>query len=244
MSSKSSRARLPLVRSVLALVVVAFVVVIMALFLLSTLHQTAVAVQVQATKLDNNYCQDSGWVQTTEVAVTLLDRNCGVWTYNVSREIDGNWLHATINYEHGSVADLKAYAAANRALLPQVVQYGWTADIAITFVYPVSINWFRAWAKANTLQVWQSQVAMGAPGSGGGGAGIGGLPDDPVPQTTIDNLLGSSVDLDAGILYGTYAKVDTAHLSNLGTDPHVFLVDVTPAYVLHEMHQAGITEVM
>lgn len=174
---------------------------------------------------------------------TVSQRDFGAWKYAAtSNDIEG--LHATINYDRNTKAGIKAYAAANRALLPDVIKGGGTADVAVTFVYPVPIEWFRTWAKTNGLQVTQALLRTGAPGSAGGTVGVGGKQDDPLPQSSIDNVLGGFFSNNIYGVFGLYGKVDATKLGALGSDPHVFLVDVTPTYVRRDIRASGITSAM
>ncbi|MBF6613318.1 MAG: hypothetical protein IVW55_09340 [Chloroflexi bacterium] len=199
---------------------------------------------------------------------TVSQRDFGTWKYAAtSNDIEG--LHATINYDRDTIAGIKAYAAANKALLlakvylgvdvekvikayaaankallPEVIKGGGVADVAVTFVYPMPADWFRTWAKTNSLQVTQALLRTGAPGSDGGTVGVGGTQDDPLPQSSIDNLLGGFFSNNVYGVFGLYGRVDTAKLGSLGSDPHVFLVDVTPTYVRRDIRASGITNAM
>ncbi len=44
--------------------------------------------------------------------VTVRTQDFGVWSYSATRS-DMDPLHASVNYKHDTVADLKAYAEAN-----------------------------------------------------------------------------------------------------------------------------------
>ena len=173
--------------------------------------------------------------------VTVRTQDFGVWSYSATRS-DTEPLHATINYRHDSVEDLKAYAVANKALLPQVVNLGGRAEVAVTFVYPVSVVWFRDWAKGNEFLVDSTQLAVSGPGSGGTTVSISGTANEPLPQDKLGSLMGGFFSNDGGVVFGTYGDIDASRLSKLAFDPQVFMVDVTPAWVRHDLAQAGVHE--
>jgi hypothetical protein len=174
--------------------------------------------------------------------VTIRTQDFGVWSYSATRS-DIDPLHASVNYKHDSVADLKAYVEANRALLPQVVKLGGLAEVTVSFVYPVGVEWFRNWAKQNEFRADSSQLAMGRPGFGAT-VSISGTADDPLPQDKLGTgyALDGSSSGDGGVVFGTYGDIDAARLPKLLSEPKVFLVDVTPTWVRHDLTQAGVQE--
>lgn len=165
--------------------------------------------------------------------VTVRTQDFGVWSYSATcSAIDP--LHASVNYRHDTVADLKAYAEANKVLLPRVVKLGGIAEVAVSFAYPVSVKWFRSWARGNHFQVDSSQLL--------GGYSISATADDPLPQERLGSAPHNPVEDELGSVFGTYGTIDASHLAQLWAEPRIFLVDVTPAWVRYDLAHAGITE--
>jgi hypothetical protein len=173
--------------------------------------------------------------------LTVRTQDFGIWSYGATHS-DTEPLHATVNYRHDSVQDLKDYAVANEALLPQVANLGGRAEVAVTFVYPVGVTWFRNWAKGNEFRVDSAQLAVSGPGSGGTTISISGTADEPLPQDKLGSLIGGFFSSDGGVVFGTYGDIDASRLSKLASDPQVFVVDVTPTWVRHDLAQAGVQE--
>lgn len=178
-------------------------------------------------------------VSQSDVYTTVRAQSFATWSYTVDDNGTGD-RHAVINYRHDTIADLKAYTAANKALLPQVANFGGQVDVAITFVYPVTVDWFRSWAKDNALEAHDSQMRVLAPGPNGATMSISGKPGDPIPQESVDNMLGGIFTNNVIGVFGVHGKVDSAHLTKLASEPKVFLVDVTPAWTLHDLAQNGV----
>lgn len=159
--------------------------------------------------------------------------NFGIWNYSAVRNTtDG--LHASVEYSHTSVKDIQAYIAANKVLLPQVIQIGGPTEVAISFVPLVKPAWFRIWANAKGLQVREAQLQV----AGGAGMGVFGKPNDPLPQATLDSVGDAAI---SGV-FGVYGMVDAKQLAEIAADPQVALLDVTPAWVRSDLRQAGFTE--
>ncbi len=177
----------------------------------------------------------------SDPVVIMHQRDSGTWSYTAERG-DHRGLTAGVVYKHDSVDDIKAYAAASKALLPEIARSGGRADVVVTFVFPVEPDWFRAWAKKSGLQVAQAQLQTQAPGpTGRGGMGIFGRPNDPLPQDLIDE------SFFRNSIYGVfdaYGSVDASRLAEMSAEPKVFLVDVLPTWVRRDVAQAGITETM
>jgi len=159
--------------------------------------------------------------------VTVRAQDFGVWSYGATRS--NGPLYASVNYKHDTVADLKAYAEANKALLPQVVKLGGIAEVTVNFALPVSEDWFSNWVRANHFQVDSAQ--------GMGVFHVYGTADEPLTKDELANLM-----TNAGGVFGAYGSVDASYLAQLWADPDIFLVDVTPAWVRYDLAQAGIKE--
>ena len=170
-----------------------------------------------------------------EVSTLILQRDFGIWEYRALRN-NMTGLKAVIDYNHDTAGDLQSYVIANRALITDVVQVGGRAEVAISFLPPLSPDQFRTWAIQRGLQVRQAQLAVGAPGSSGGTLMIGGSPDDPLPMESIRNFAYNGM----GGIFGVYGDIDVGQLSAIADDPQVFLVDVTPAWIRLDLLQAGI----
>ncbi len=166
--------------------------------------------------------QDSDVDAYTKIAT----RDFGTWGYSTVRFTNRTGLRTGIYYNHDSVRDIQNYVAANKALLADVVRAGGQAEIAVTFVWPMAPDQFRAWAKQNTVQVKQAQIAVGAPGGSGGTLIISGSADDPLPESSIGKFPFSGM----GGVFGLYGTADAKQLAMMAADPAVFLVDVTPAW--------------
>ncbi|MEP6774051.1 MAG: hypothetical protein ABJA50_00530 [Chloroflexota bacterium] len=160
--------------------------------------------------------------------VTVRTQDFGVWSYSATRS-DMDPLHASVNYKHDTVADLKAYAEANKALLPQVVKLGGIAEVTVNFALPVSEDWFSNWVRVNHFQVDSAQ--------GMGVFHVYGTADEPLTKDELANLT-----TNAGGVFGAYGSVDASRLAQLWTYPDTFLVDVTPAWVRYDVAQSGIKE--
>jgi hypothetical protein len=160
--------------------------------------------------------------------VTVRTQDFGVWSYAATRS-DIDPLHASVNYKHATVADLKAYVEANKALFPEVLKLGGIDEVAVSFAYPVSENYFESWLTENQFQLDSSQSV--------GVFHVYGTADEPLSQDELGNLTNN-----AGGIFGAYGAVDAAHLEKLWADPDIFLVDVTPTWVKYELVQSGINE--
>lgn len=177
-------------------------------------------------------------VTPIEEVSTLLRRQVfGTWEYRALRS-NLTGLKIVIDYKHDTPEDIQSYAAAAESLITDVVQAGGRADVAISFMPPLPPDQFRAWALQKGLQVTQAQLAVGAPGSSGGTLMIGGAPNDPLPQESLQKFAYSGM----GGVFGVYGNVDVSQLSALANDPHVFLADVTPAWARLDLLQAGVID--
>ncbi len=161
-----------------------------------------------------------------EASTQVAAQNFSSWEYSTIRFTYGGDLRTNIYYNHDSISDIQNYVAANKALLADVVRAGGRAEIAVTFVWPMAPDQFRAWAKQHTVQVKQAQIAVGAPGSSGGTLMIGGNADDPLPESSVAKFPFSGM----GGVFGLYGTADAKQLAMMVADPAVFLVDVTPAW--------------
>ena len=197
---------------------------------------------------DNNQRSDQSGqpaqraVDAIENARLLRERRFEVWSYTASRKDSDlrSPLRATVNYKHEAVADILAYAKANQALHTEVANQGGQLEVAVTFVYPVEADWFRAFAKENGFQVQTAQIRIGAPGTSGSGTmSISGTADDPLPQENIDNVAMGFFSNSMGGVFGAYGTVDAQKLGQMASEPRVFLVDVTPAWVRHDLARNG-----
>lgn len=168
-----------------------------------------------------------------EASLLVREGDFGVWKYRAVRN-DFAGLKANVTYDHATISDLQAYVAANRALIPGIAQAGGTAEIALSFHMPVAPAQFRTWAREKGLQVRQAQLAVGSSTT----LMIGGTEYDALPQESIDSFAFSGM----GGVFGVYGSVDAARLSEIASDPHVFLVDVTPAWVRRDLIQAGVPD--
>jgi hypothetical protein len=172
----------------------------------------------------------SATTDTSEEIITpITSRSFATWEYETTKSSFAG-IHSTINYNHASAGDIQAYVTANKALLPEVVAFGGKAQIAVSFLPPLSPADFRAWTKRYGVVVQQAHIAVGS-----STAVINGSADDPLPQSVGDT---SSPDGSHGE-FGAYATVDAAVLTAMAADPRVFLLDVTPAWVQHDLLVSG-----
>ena len=146
---------------------------------------------------------------------TVFTRDMGVWDYSASRD-DAEGLWIVVNYDHSSESDLKAYAAANKALIPEVQRRGDWAEVAISFRDPITPDQFRAWAKQNGLHARQTQLA-----AGNTTMMLVGTDSDPLPQQSIDKFPYAGL---RGV-FGSYGTVASKQLSAIASDPLVFLLE-------------------
>ncbi len=169
--------------------------------------------------------------RATGIGKVLHSQNYGTWEYAALKDDALNsWI--SINYKRDSVADLRAYVAANKALIPEIESAGGQAEVAISFLPTMQSDQFRAWAKKYGLQVREAQIA-----AGNIGIGVAGKPDDPLPQESVDKY-----PHVGGAVFGAYGTVPANKLSAIAADPQVFLLDVTPAWTRRDLVKAGIAE--
>lgn len=162
----------------------------------------------------------------------VRSQDYGNWSYAATRS-DKYFepLHATVNYDHDTVEDLLAYRDMNKGLLPYIASLGGRVEVAVTFVYHVDGPWFVEWANKNGFEVSSSQMA--------GTYNFGGKPGEPLSLEGLSNF-GFTVDKVA--VFGTWGTVDASRLDDLLAEPKIFLVDVTPAWVRHDLAVAGVSE--
>jgi hypothetical protein len=175
-----------------------------------------------------------------DAATQVSARHFSTWEYSTVRLTSGGNLRTNIYYKHDSISDLKNYAAANKELLPEVIKHGGRPEIAVTLAMPMSADDFRKWAKQYAVQVAQAQVAVGAPGGSGGTLMIGGSADDTLPEQSLAKFPFSGMD---GV-FGFYGTVDAKQLPALAADPHVFVADVTPAWVRLDLARQGVADAL
>ncbi|MEP6775250.1 MAG: hypothetical protein ABJA50_06600 [Chloroflexota bacterium] len=172
-----------------------------------------------------------------EVITQITARNFGTWEYSTTSSNFAG-IHSTVNYNHSSVSDIQSYVAVNQALLPQVAAFGGQVQITLTFLPPLAPDVFRDWAREHALTVTQAQIAVGAPGGTSGTIMVNGTADDPLPQPAIESVPFAGM----GGVFGVYGTVDSSNLTAMASDPKVYLVDVTPAWVQHDLLVSGYTE--
>lgn len=154
------------------------------------------------------------------------------WGYTVVADPDGS-ARAQIDYDHGSVADLRRYAATNRALAHQLATDGAkTLTVSVSFRRPLSVDEFRAWAAKAPLQVDGFQLRL--TGTNGQRWTLGGAPTRGELVSAVDlnrNLdrLRAKGAADVRGVIVAEGTVAAGVYDQLANDPAVFLVDVTPS---------------
>lgn len=166
----------------------------------------------------------------------LVVRTCdfGSWLYTVARDDETSRLRANVRYLHNSVGDLLEYAKLNRKMAGELSLAGGEAHIAVSFRSVLTPDQFRTWAKGNQLTVEQAQLTTGGIGFSQVTIGIVGTPGDPLPQAEL------AKNRPVQGVFGVYGTVPANHLSQLASDPLVFLLDVTPSFVPRDTLTDGV----
>lgn len=169
-------------------------------------------------------------------------RDYGSWSYSAGRAVHGR-LDAHVWYDTSSIAGLRAYAAANRALADQLARAGGRAEVQVTFRVPMALDTFRIWATSVGLTV--QAVDIRTLDTQGMRSTLGVFPrgGDPLPQTVIDRQLGSASQkvgpLTVTGVTNARGTVEAARLPAIAADAQVFLADVTATVVRRELGVAG-----
>ena len=216
MQKRSSNLRHGLVGAV-SVIMVLGALVILVLFLAN--RATTQAKSTGAIITDAN--QEPGPPASDEY-ITVHAQDFGIWSYGATRSAIES-LHATVSYKHDTVHDLLAYAEANRGLLADVEGIGGRVEVAITFVYPVEVDWYRQFAREHSFQATSTQIQVGAPGTSGTATmSISGTADDPLPQENIDNVAMGFFSDSIGGIFGAYGTIDAVRIAGVLTDRGVY----------------------
>lgn len=184
-----------------------------------------------------------------DVYVEEIKRNdLGAWKYKVQRRIDGK-IVGGVEYDRRSIGGLNAYAGANKALARQLAAGPSKAgriEAYVTFRTYVPVDQFRSWVTSLGLHVRNLEIRFVDSNGLDAVIGLGGQPDDPLPQSALDEQIASlqdSTSMGLRELKGVYfaiVTVDRANLSRLADSPQVYIADVTSAAVRDELERANV----
>ena len=163
----------------------------------------------------------------------VLEKNHPTWKYRVFHyDTDPNF-YLDIQYDPTSISSLVAFANENKVLATQLSRGKNTLDAYVTFRNPVDVDTFRTWAKGKGLHVGTLQLRETV---GRVTIGIKATEQDPLPQSELDNLTHGPI---AGVI-NAQIQAPASVLTNLISDPLVFVVDVTPNVARNEVVQSKI----
>jgi hypothetical protein len=139
--------------------------------------------------------------------------------------------HAVFSIDQSTVAALKAFAEDNKQLASQLAKSSDQAEVTIWFRSPMEPEQFRAWARAKDLQVRESGLPV-VPGwesflAGNYARIVGNLVDPLAAQPNQD------LKMYEGVIE-TRAVAQSAHLTEIASDPLVFLVDVSTSILYQD----------
>ena len=172
----------------------------------------------------------------------------GIWRYTAHRTATGQ-IEAYVEYRRASVADLRAYADANRQLTNTLATKKGQADVQVTYKEPLSPDVFRNWSTTNGLTVAKAAARTLQGGTMRGTIGVapGNLRNpgtDPLPLDLLNGQLEAVRRSDPSMqvrgVYAARGTVDASHLTAMIADPRVFLLDVTPTVVRQELAAGGV----
>jgi hypothetical protein len=182
--------------------------------------------------------------QTTPSAVRTvetLERDYGVWGYKVGRDVNNPAItRGNVHYDFDTVAELNAFAAANRELALDLVSRGGQVEVYVTFRTYLTPEQFRAWVTSRGATVSRSELRTEDQNSQEGTLWQGAIPGDtePLPQDRLDSALQKYSATLRGV-YSTIITVDATRLPEITTDPLVFIANVTPNVARNELHAVG-----
>lgn len=178
----------------------------------------------------------------------------GAWQYTYTYDRDWGDLFAMVHYDDSTVAGVQAYTQANRDLAAQLAQQGidvpfgpgpGQARVDLTFRSYVAPDQARTWMQAHHLLTQYAVLRVYDPQ--GTRLDLTVPTSDvnyPLPADDIDRALNPEdtpscgpFTLRGGGVYFVTALADPAQLPALAADPLVYLADVTPNAVRHDLWQ-------
>ena len=178
----------------------------------------------------------------------------GAWQYTYSYDRDWGDLFAMVHYDDRTVAGVQAYVQANRDLAAQFAQQGidvpfgpgpGQARVDITFRSYVAPDQARTWIQAHNLLTAYAVLRVYDPQGTRLDLTVSTYDVNyPLPAGNIDRALNPEdtpscgpFTLRGGGVYFVTALADPAQLPALAADPLVYLADVTPNAVRHDLWQ-------
>lgn len=164
------------------------------------------------------------------------------WGYQLWSEHDG-YHSVRIEPKYNSVAELRAYANANKVLARQLRQEG-IADLAvlITFRSPVRLDDFRAWATTHRLKVLGFTLRV--MDQNGNRATVGGVPTggqlvNDADLKRILDIVARHGETDVRGVISVDAILSATDYESVADDGRVFLADVTRSAVLQRLRKVA-----
>lgn len=173
----------------------------------------------------------------------VREHDFGTWLYQATRDPDGR-LFVKTRFDTQSVAGIRSFAAANRALAEQLARKGGQADVWITFSAPMTLTVYTAWAAQNGItDVSSSEIEAANPQ---GSPTIFSVYDytDPYSQLMLARAVSdysqSKGPLTVLGIVSLRASVQAARLPALAASRPVAVADVTPNIIAEELRAAGV----
>lgn len=173
----------------------------------------------------------------------VREHDFGAWSYQAVRNPAGR-LYVKTRFDTQSVAGIRSFAAANRALAEQLARKGGQAEVWITFSAPMTLTEYAAWAAQNGItDVSSSEIEATNPQ---GTPSIFGVYDytDPYSQLMlardVSGYSQSKGPLTVLGIVSLRASVQAARLPALAASRPVAVADVTPNIIAEELLAAGV----